>query len=146
MYVPNIGWPEKSPIMKKDIRLVKKYRKYSIDFKKMLVEEFESGRYSVLQLSKLHGVDFKLIYNWIYKFSTFNERGIRVVEMKESSTAKIKALEKRIKELERTVGNKQIMIDYLEKMMEIAKEEYNIDIKKNSDTPRSGGLGKISRK
>jgi hypothetical protein len=30
-------------------------------------------------------------------------------------------------------------IDYLEKMIELAKEHYNIDIKKNSDIPLCGG-------
>ena len=51
-----------------------------------------------------------------------------------------------IKELERTVGRKQIMIDYLEKMMEIAKDELDIDIKKNFGTPQSTGSGKTSKK
>lgn len=36
-----------------------------------------------------------------------------------------------MKELERIVGSKQIMIDYLETMMEVAKTELNYDIKKN---------------
>jgi predicted RNase H-like nuclease (RuvC/YqgF family) len=62
--------------------------------------------------------------------------------MKQSSTQKIKELEKRIKELEQAVGRKQIMIDYLETMMEVAKEELNIDIKKNYGTPPSGSSGK----
>ena len=59
--------------------------------------------------------------------------------MTKSSTKKIKDLEARIKELERTVGVKQMNIDFLEKMMDIAKDEYNIDIKKNSYTPQSTG-------
>jgi hypothetical protein len=79
------------------------------------------------------------IYKWIYKFSTFNEKGSRVVEMKNSSTQKMKELEARIKELEGIVGRKQINIDYLEKMIDIAKDELNIDIKKNSNTPQSAG-------
>ena len=37
------------------------------------------------------------------------------------------------------VGQKQIKIEYLEKMIDIAKEELNIDIKKNSNTLPSGG-------
>ena len=45
----------------------------------------------------------------------------------------------RIAELERIVGQKQLNIDYLEKVIELAKEELGIDIKKNSDTPQSGG-------
>ena len=39
---------------------------------------------------------------------------------------------------------KQLNIDFLEKMMEIAKEQYGIDIKKNSDIPPSAGSEKTS--
>ena len=85
------------------------------------------------------------IYNWIYKFSTFNEKGLRIIEMKESSSQKLKLLESRIKELEGVVGRKQITIDYLEKMIDIAKDELNIDIKKNSNTPQSAGSKQIKK-
>lgn len=59
--------------------------------------------------------------------------------MSESSTMKLKELQKRIAELERIVGQKQLNIDYLEKMIDLAGEHYNIDIKKNFDTPQSTG-------
>lgn len=132
--------------MKANVRSIRKQRKYSIEFKKKIVADFESGTYSVPQLEKLHGVGNATIYRWIYKFSTFNEQGFRVIEMKDSSNQKMKELEARVKELERTVGRKQIMIDYLEKMMEIAKDELDIDIKKNFGTPQSTGSGKTDKK
>ena len=132
--------------MKANVRSIRKTRKYSIEFKKRIVADFENGKFSVLQLEKLHGVSEQSIYRWIYKFSTFSEKGFRIVEMKDSSNKKMKELEARVKELERTVGRKQIMIDYLEKMMEIAKEELDIDIKKNFGTPQSNGSGKTNKK
>lgn len=132
--------------MKANVRSIRKQRKYSIEFKKKIVADFESGKYSVPQLEKLHGVANPTIYGWIYKFSTFNEQGFRIIEMKDSSNKKMKELEARVKELERTVGRKQIMIDYLEKMMEIAKDELDIDIKKNFGTPQSTGSGKTNKK
>lgn len=52
---------------------------------------------------------------------------------------KLKELQNRIAELEQALGQKQMNIDYLEKMIELAKEQYDIDIKKNSNTPQSGG-------
>jgi len=107
-----------------------------------IVADFESGKFSVPQLEKLHGICNNSIYNWIYKFSTFNERGYRILEMKKSTTSKVKDLEKRIKDLERVVGQKQIKIDFYEKMIELAKEEFEIDLKKNFDTPQSTGSGK----
>ena len=132
--------------MKANVRSIRKRRKYSEEFKKRIVADFESGKYSVPQLERLHGVGNPTIYRWIYKFSTFNEKGFRIVEMKDSSSKKMKDLEARVKELESVVGRKQIMIDYLEKMMEIAKEELDIDIKKNFGTSQSTGSGKTKKK
>jgi transposase-like protein len=132
--------------MKANIKLIRKNRKYSEEFKKSIVNDFESGKFSVLQLERLHRIHSRVIYRWIYKYSNFNEKGARIIEMKDSSTQKLKALEKKIKELERTVGQKQIMIDYLEMMMEVAKEELNIDIKKNFNTPQSSGSETTKKK
>lgn len=132
--------------MKANIRLIKKQRRFSEEFKKAIVHDFENGKFSAPQLAKLHNTSKSLIYGWVYKYSKLNERGQRIVEMKESSTEKLKALEQKIKELERTVGQKQIQIDYLEKMIDLAKEELNIDIKKNSNTPPSRGSKSTKRK
>jgi len=66
----------------------------------------------------------------IYKYSKYNKKFIHIVEMKDSQADKIKRMEAHINELERAVGQKQMNIDYLEKMMDLAKEHYDIDIKK----------------
>ena len=128
--------------MKATLRTIRKKRIYSEEFKKQLVQDFESGKHSVIELEKLHGMSDQTIYNWIYKYSTFNEKGYRIVEHKDSSSKKVKELRAKIKELEAALGRKQIMIDYLETMMEVAKEELDIDIKKNFATPRSQGSKK----
>lgn len=132
--------------MKANVKLIKKQRKYSEEFRKSIVKEFESGKFSVPQLGRLHNIGIQTLYNWIYKYSGSNEKGQRIVEMKNSSTQKLNVLEQKIKELERTVGQKQIQIDYLEKMIDIAKDELNIDIKKNSNTPQSIGSDRTKRK
>lgn len=132
--------------MKSNLKLLRKNRQYSDEFKKQIVADFESGEYSVRQISKLHGIANAVIYRWIYKFSTFNEKGFRIVEMKDSSAKKMKELEARIKELEAAVGRKQIQVDYYEKMIELAKTELDIDIKKNYNTPPSAGSGKTEKK
>jgi hypothetical protein len=59
--------------------------------------------------------------------------------MKESSIEKMKELELKVKELEQAVGQKQMKIDYLEKMIDIANDDLKIDIKKNSNTQQSAG-------
>lgn len=125
--------------MRTNLRELRKSRKYSDEFKKEIVSLFEKGKFSVIQLEKLYGIGNPTIYKWIYKFSTFNEKGFRIVEMKESNFTKLSELEKKVKELEQIVGQKQIKIDYLEKMIDIAKDELNVDIKKNFNTSQSTG-------
>jgi len=127
-------------------RVIRTPRKFTEDFKRQVVKEYESGTFSVRQLGILYGLANQQIYNWIYKFSTFNEKGYRIVESKDSSANKLKEMEERIKELERSIGQKQIKIDFLEKMIDIAKTDLNIDIKKNYDTSQSAGSGKTRKK
>jgi len=68
-----------------------------------------------------------------------DSKGTMSVNYDEVQSYKIAMQEHRIKDLEQMVGQKQIKIEYLEKMIDIAKEELNIDIKKNSNTPPSNG-------
>jgi len=131
--------------MKANIRKIKKVRKYADDFKRRLVAEYESGGYSVYELERLYGVTNRTIYNWIYKYSTFNKKGYRVVEHKQSSGKKVKDLENRIKELESVIGRKQIKIDLLETMIDVAKDELDIDIKKKYSTLQSSDSEKKSK-
>ena len=125
--------------MKSKVTEIRKHRMFSEEFKKNIVDTFERGEFSVLQLSKLYGIGNPTIYNWVYKFSTFNEKGCRIVEMKDSRENKLKELSNKVKELEQIVGQKQIAIDYLEKMIELAKTDLNIDLKKNYNSKPSAG-------
>ncbi len=70
--------------MRANLKKIRKHRSYTDEFKKEIVNSFESGKFSVSQLEKLYGISSTVIYRWIYKFSTFNEKGIRIVEMKQS--------------------------------------------------------------
>lgn len=125
--------------MQTNLRKIKSKRVFSEELKLQAVQEYEKGNMTALELSKFYEVGERTIYDWLYKYSKFQKKSIRIVEMTKSSTKKIKELEARIKELERAVGVKQMNIDFLEKMMDIAKDEYDIDIKKNSYTPQSIG-------
>lgn len=132
-------------MLKTGKRLINR-RVFSEEFKKARVKEYERGEFTVKELTELYNVSNQSVYRWIYKYSTYNKKQVLVVESSKSSQQKLKELQGKIKELERVVGQKQLHIDYLEKMMEIAKEEYQIDIKKNSDTPQSTGSGKTNKK
>jgi len=121
-------------------------RAFSEEFKKARVKEYEIGTFAVSEIGRLFGIQKAVIYRWIYKYSVYNKKSVKIVEMKYSATMKLKELETRIKELEQIVGQKQIMIDYLEKMIDLAKEELDIDIKKNSGTLQSAGSSETNKK
>ncbi len=125
---------------------LKPVRIFSEEFRKERVKEYEKGEFTVKELSRLFSIKEGVIYRWIYKYSAYNKRGIKVVEMSESSSKKVKDLQKRIRELEQIVGQKQLNIDFLEKMIEIAKEQYGLDIKKKSGTQPLSGLDQVGKK
>lgn len=131
--------------MLKNGKQLRTLRNFSEDFKLKIIKEYESGKHSVSELGKIYNLSRTLIYNWIYKYSKYNKKNIKVVEVKDSQQNKIKELEAKVKELERAVGQKQMGIDYLEKMIELAKEEFDIDIKKSSNTQPSGGSKSTKR-
>lgn len=112
-------------------------RVFSEDFKKARVKEYELGEFTVKEISDLFSVCSENVYRWIYKYSLYNKKGLKVVEMAKSSEQKVKELQKKIAELERLLGQKQIKIDYLETMIEVAKDEFDIDLKKKPNTPQS---------
>jgi len=132
--------------MKQHIQAIKKQRKYTEEFKKDIVSIFEKGTYSVLQLGKLYGIKKQVIYGWIYRYSAFNEPGYRIMDKNESPSEKLKQLEEKVKELELAVGRKQMKIDFLEKLIELAKHDLGIDVKKNCGTQHSGGSAKTKKK
>ncbi len=112
---------------------------YSENFRLRIVKLYESGKHSVYELEKIYDISNPTIYNWIYKYSKYNKKSVKVVEFKDSQMNKINEMQARIADLEQALGQKQMNIDYLEKIIELAKQEYDIDIKKNSNTPHSGG-------
>jgi transposase-like protein len=117
-------------------------RYFSEGFKKQKVEEIEKNLVNIAELSREYLVTRSAIYKWIYKYSVMRKKGVRQVIESESDTRKIQQLKEKVKELERIVGQKQIMIDFQEKMIEIAEEEYKIDIKKKVGSRLCGGSGK----
>jgi len=125
---------------------VKTIRKFSEAFKLQRVKEYENGDFTALQLAKMFSLHPQTVYNWIYKYSTYNKKKIIVVEAKNSSSEKLKQQEKTIKELEQIIGKKQIQIDYLEKMVAIASEKLDYDIKKNFASPPLFGLNNKNKK
>lgn len=120
-------------------------RKFSDSFKRKKVREIERGHSTVSQIAKAYEVSSTAVYKWVEKFSTNLVRENKVVVEAKSDTQKIQKLEQRIKELEQTVGKKQMSIDFLEKLIELASDEMNTDIKKKYGSEQSSGSGKTGK-
>ncbi len=117
-------------------------RYFSEGFKRQKVEEIEKNIVSIAELSKEYKVTRSSIYKWIYKYSLMRKKGERQIIEVESDTRKLLQLKEKVKELERIIGQKQIIIDFQEKLLEIVEEEYKIDVKKKLGFKLSAGSGK----
>lgn len=118
---------------------LRRNRYFSEEFKKLRVKELENNLVSVTEICKSYNVSRTSVYRWIYKFSVMSQKQTRQVVEAKSEARKLKLMEERIKELERLVGQKQIQLEFTEKMIEIAEETYDIDIKKKLSSKLSAG-------
>jgi len=114
-------------------------RSFSEDFKKSKIRELEKNLSTVSDICKTYSVSRTSVYRWIYKYSTMAKKQVKQVVEAKSDTQKIKALEDRIKELERIVGQKQLLLEFKDKMIEIAEADYGVDIKKKVGSKLSSG-------
>lgn len=110
-------------------------RHFSDSFKLQKVREIETGQTKVSEICSEYQISSQSIYRWIYKFGVMKDKKERLVIETQSDTRQLIELKKRISELERIIGQKQIQIDFQSKMIELAEETYGVDIKKKYFTP-----------
>ncbi len=73
------------------------------------------------------------------------KKGLKQVIEAKSDSGKLLAMREQIKELERIIGEKQIKLDFQEKLIELAESEYKIDIKKKFTGKLSSGTGSTGK-
>lgn len=105
-------------------------RTFSAEFRRKKVEEIECKISSVSEISREYQVTRAAVYKWIKQYSTSMKKKERLIIEAESDTRKLAILQQRIAELERLLGQKQIQLEFMEKVIDIAEETYHVDIKK----------------
>lgn len=110
--------------------VLRQRRIFSDEFKREKVAEIISCKTTIGKLSKLWDVSDSAIYLWLNKYSPAHQQGTTMVIQKDSEATKVLELQAKIAELERILGQKQLMIDFNEKLIEIASKELAIDLKK----------------
>jgi len=92
-------------------------RKFSNEFKHMVVEQYLSGNYTQAQLLR----HFELSHNMLYRWRQEYESGVYDRE----SEAEVKAKDIRIKELEQLVGRLSLEIEFLKKAAKYTQQRQN---------------------
>jgi len=129
--------------MEKDeeTRYVKRTQKdYTMSFKLQIVQEIERGQLTSTEATKKYGIQCrKTVVQWLRKFGNFDWENQIPFNMTKSPEQKIMELEAKVKLLEKQksfleqqafVADKKAII--FDMMIDIAEEEYKIDIRKNS--------------
>jgi transposase-like protein len=121
-------------------------RIFSDKLKKKIVKDIEQGKVSVGGASREYEVSNVAVYRWLKKFSSHLHSSTTLVMQMDSEQYRSKELEKKVLELEAALGRKQLEIDYLNKLIELAGEDMGTDLKKNISMPASDGTGKTKSK
>ncbi len=108
----------------------KRMRRFSETFKREKVAELESKKITVAQLSRIYEVSRTSVHNWISLYGKLKTKGERMVVEKESESCRTDSLLQKVKELEQLIGQKQVEVEYLNKVIELGSEAVGEDIKK----------------
>ncbi|HSP89224.1 MAG TPA: hypothetical protein VLN45_13900 [Ignavibacteriaceae bacterium] len=138
-----------------ETRYVKRTQKdYSMSFKLQIVQEIERGQLTVTESTKTYGIQNRsTVVKWLRKFGNFDWENQTPFTMSKSPEQKIMELEAKVKLLEKQksflerqafVADKKAII--FDMMIDIAEEEYKIDIRKNSPPEQSTILNKKNNK
>ncbi|NOT37381.1 MAG: transposase [Saprospiraceae bacterium] len=112
-------------------------RKFTDSFKIKKVREIERGKASISEIVKAYEVSPSNVYKWLSTFGIMAKKVDKIVVQTESDTQEIISLRKKVADLERLVGQKQILLEFKDKMIEIAEEVYGVDINKKYGTSPS---------
>ena len=121
-------------------------RTFSADFKREKVREIEAKGTRISEICKQYEVSKSAVQKWLTKYSSTYQKSTRTIVESESDTKKLLELQRKIAELERLVGQKQIQLDFTAKMIELAEEYYGIDIKKKFENKPSSGSGDTEKR
>jgi transposase-like protein len=113
--------------------MTRTYKKYSEAIKRQVVSEYEAGS-SISEVNRKYGITGgQTVQNWIKKYAKegLRHRYIRIQQIEEIN--QVKALEKRIKELEQALGKTTLEKLKLESIVEELEETYGLEqVKKNA--------------
>ena len=114
-------------------------RQFSEGVKRQTVKDIEQGKCTVLEASRELLVSIQSVYVWIYKYSGYLQKNKKLVIEDKSESYQTKLLEAKLKEAEAALGRKQMELDLLNKLIELAGAELHVDLKKSFSSRVSNG-------
>jgi transposase len=105
-------------------------RVFSESFKRAKVAEIDSGKVKVSEIVRIYQVSERAVRKWILKYSYSYQPAIKMVVEMESESLKTEQLSKKVAELERVIGKKQLELDFLNTLVDVSSKEVGIDLRK----------------
>ena len=125
-------------------------KRYSMAFKKQVVQEYEAGA-SLARLHRKYGIaKGPTIKKWIIQYSRAGVRHQVMHIQRPEEREQVKELQKRIAELEKLVAQLSLDKFMLESSLAVAEQELGYELKKKAATKSSakrspGGKGRRSK-
>ena len=101
---------------------IQRRRRYSLDEKLAVLAEAAQPGMSISYVARRHGISPSLLFGWRRRMTEGGKEAVRVDDEVVGS-AEVRALEKRIRELERVLGKKTLENEILREALKIAQEK-----------------------
>jgi transposase len=116
---------------------IQRRRRYSLDQKLAVLAEAAQPGMSISYVARRHGISPSLLFGWRRRMTEGGKEAVRVDDEVVGS-AEVRALEKRIRELERVLGKKTLENEILREALKIAQEKKlisHLPLLPDGDTP-----------
>lgn len=115
----------------------RQHRRFSESFKRNKVSEIQAGVSRISEVARLYQVSTTSVHRWITAYGSTLEQTERLIMETKSDTTQLLVMKKKLAELERAVGQKQLEIDFLNKLIDLAGDHFHTDLKKTFSTKPS---------
>ena len=101
---------------------IQRRRRYSLDEKMAVLAEAAQPGMSISYVARRHGISPSLLFGWRRRMSEGGKEAVRADDSVVASS-EVRALEKRVRELERVLGKKTLENEILREALKIAHEK-----------------------
>ncbi len=114
--------------------------RYDLSFRRKVANEYSEGDRTMLQVAQHYGVTRYNVKDWVKQFPSElagNEQPSEA-PMTEQEQQELQALQKQVAALKKKLEHEQIKNFALETMIDMAEEEFGVDVRKNFGAKQPG--------